>query len=98
MTEHDDFLARLRADARPLRYQPDPVALSRIRARIMATLERPTVAQMLAAWFRPVLATVAAIAAVAVFALANVDSNDETAFGEESVEIVMAGDSYSVGN
>lgn len=94
----NDFFERLRADARPLRYEPDPVALSRIRAQIRARLERPTVAQMLAAWFRPVLATVAAIAAVAVFTLTNIDANDESAFGEQSVEIVMAGETYSVGN
>lgn len=92
----DNFLDRIRAGAKPLRYQPDPVALARIRARIRETIERPTVTQMLAAWFRPVLATVAAVAAAAVFLLTSADSSEEVAFGEQSVEIVMAGDSYSV--
>ena len=90
----NDFFERLRTDARPLRYEPDEIALARIRARIRAAIERPTVSSMLAAWFRPVLAAVAAIAAVAVFTLTTLD--DEPAFGR--VEIVMAGDTYRVGN
>ena len=95
----NDFFERLRADARPLRYEPDPVALARIRARIRAGIERPTVAQLLAAWFRPVLATVAALAAVAVFTLANLDpKTDEGAFVDQNVEIVMGEDTYSVGH
>ena len=95
----NDFFERLRADARPLRYEPDPVALARIRARIRSGIERPTVAQLLAAWFRPVLATVAALAAVAVFTLTTLDStSDDTAFVDQSVEIVMGEDSYSVGH
>lgn len=98
MTEHDDFFERLRADARPLRHQPDQVQLARIRARILATIEeRPTVADMLAAWFRPVLATVAMLAAVAVFTLTSLNGNNEES-SYEQVEIVMAGDSYVVGN
>ena len=97
MTEHDDFFERLRADARPLRHQPDEVTLARIRARIIATIEdRLTVTEMLAAWFRPVLATVAAIAAVAVLTLTTL-KNDNTPPTYDPVEIVMAGDSYSVG-
>jgi hypothetical protein len=94
----NDFFERLRKDARPLRYEPDPVALSRIRARIRATIERPSVAQILAAWFRPVLAAVAAIAAVAVLTLTRLDTTDEVSFGEQTVEITMGGDSYSVGH
>ena len=98
MTENDDFFERLRGNARPLRYQADAVTLARIRARIYATIERPTVSQMLAAWFRPVLATVAAIAAAAVLTLMNLDPREETTFGDQTVEVVMAGDTYSVGN
>ena len=94
MTEHDDFFERLRADARPLRHQPDQVQLARIRARILATIEeRPTVADMLAAWFRPVLATVAMIAAIAVFTWNEYQPTDNASLG---VEIVMAGDTYRV--
>ena len=97
MTETDDFFERLRADARPLRYQASEAELSRIRARILATIERPTVMDMIAAWFRPVLAGVAAVAAVAVFALTQIDTNDQAAYAEDGVEVVMAGDSYRVG-
>jgi hypothetical protein len=96
MTENDDdFFERLRADARPLRYQASDAELSRIRARILSTIARPTVLEMLAAWFRPVLAGVAAVAAVAVFTLTRIDTGDEVSYGD--VEIVMAGDSYRVG-
>jgi hypothetical protein len=99
MTEHDDdFFERLRAGARPLRYQPDEIALSRIRAHIHETIERPTVAEMLAAWFRPVLATVAALAAAAVVTLTAIDSGEQAAYGEDNVEIVMGDESYRVGN
>lgn len=97
MSENDDFLERLRADARPLRYQPTDAELARIRARILATIERPTVTDMLAAWFRPLLAGVAAVAAVGVFALTQLDTADEVAYAQEGVEVVMAGDSYRVG-
>lgn len=97
MTERDDFLERLRADARPLRYEPDEFALARIRARIRATIERPTVTEMLAAWFRPVLAAVALVASIALFTLTET-ANDEPALGDEPPEIVMAGDSYRVGD
>ena len=98
MTERDDFLERLRHDARPLRYEPDAVALARVRARILAQLERPTVMDVLAAWFRPVLAAVALAASIAVFTLTELSSNDEPSLEDERVEIVMAGDSYRVGD
>jgi hypothetical protein len=90
------FFERLRNDAAPLRYEPDSFALSRIRARIRERISRPTVAQLLARWFRPLAATLAAIAIAAAIGVAAVDSNDST-LSEPSVEIVMAGDSYSVG-
>ena len=92
-----EFFERIRADARPLRYEPDPVALSRIRARVRAGIERPTVTELLAAWFRPVLAAAGAIAVAAVIAFAAVDRTAEPELAESSVDIVMAGDSYSVG-
>lgn len=94
----NDFFERLRADAKPLRYQPDEIALSRIRAQIRSAIERPTVAEMLAAWFRPVLAAVAAIAAIAVFTLTSMDPNEQPTLGEQNVEIVMGDDSYRVAN
>lgn len=94
--DDDKFFERLTRDAAALRYRPDEVALSRIRARIRERLERPTVAQMLASWLRPLAATLTAVAIAAVIGITVFDG-DETAFGEASVEIVVAGDSYSVG-
>lgn len=97
MTERDDFFERLRADARPLRYEPSEAELARIRARIRATIERPGVVDLLAAWFRPVLATAALVASIAVFTW-NETRDDEVAFAQPQVEIVMAGDTWRVGN
>jgi len=94
----EEFFERLRGDAAPLRYEPDPFALSRIRARVRERINRPTVMQLLAAWFRPLAATLTAIALAAAIGVATIDTNDDTnSLGEPSVEIVMAGDSYSVG-
>lgn len=92
----DKFFERLRADAASLRHEPDPVTLARIRARIAERIApRPTVAQLLAAWFRPLAATLAAVAVAALIALTSADTS-ETAFGEEPVEIVVAGEPYLV--
>ena len=93
----DRFFERLRGDAAALRHQPDPFTLARIRASIQERIARPTVAQILAAWFRPLAATLTAIAVAAAIGMTAIDTSDDT-FGEESVEIVMAGDSYSVGD
>jgi hypothetical protein len=105
----EQFFERLRGDAAPLRYEPDAFTLARIRARIRERiarpLARPTVAQLLAAWFRPLAATLSAIALTAVLVVATTDesdvSNGNPSIGESNVEtnveIVMAGDTYSVG-
>ncbi len=93
----DRFFEKLRNDASALRYEPDPAALTRIRARIQERISRPTVAQLLAAWFRPLAATLTAVAVAAAIAVASIDMN-ENGFGDTSVEIVMAGDSYRVGD
>jgi len=100
MTEHredDDFLARLRADAAPLRYRVDDVALGRIRARIQERIASPTVASLLASWLRPLAAAVTAVAIVAALTL-TVVNDDTSAFGDDNIEIVVAGDTYVVGN
>lgn len=94
MTDHDDFLARLRADAAPLRYQPDEATLARIRARIHERLApQPTVAALLAAWFRPLAAAVAVVALVAGIGLATLELPETS-----GVEIVVGGETYVVGN
>jgi hypothetical protein len=95
----DPFFARLRGDAQSLRHQPDEATLARIRARIEASIEAsmatgPTVAQLLAAWFRPLAATAAALALASAIGVA-VAGSDDLAVGDP-VEIRMGGTAYSV--
>jgi hypothetical protein len=91
----DPFFARLRGDAQSLRHQPDDATLARIRARIEATIApRPTVAQLLAAWFRPLAATAAALALASAIGIAVAGSDDLTV--GDPVEIRMGGTAYSV--
>jgi hypothetical protein len=95
----DKFFERIRAESRTLRYAPDGAAMTRLRARIRDRIARPTVASLLAGWFRPLLATLAMVAALAVFTLSELkQAPQEPAFGDDTVEIVMAGDSYRVGD
>lgn len=94
----EQFFERLRGDAARLRGQPDEMTLMRIRARIHSRLARPGVAELLAAWFRPLAATLAAVSIAAAVALSMAGTNDETETGSTTVEITMAGDAYSVGN
>lgn len=93
---NDDFLDRVRADAAPLRYEPDERTLARIRARIDARISRPTVAQLLAAWLRPVGVAMSAIALAAAIGIATIGGNEEVSFGEQTFEISMAGETYRV--
>ena len=95
----DPFFARLRQDARPLRHEPDEATLTRIRARIQSHLNRnqPTVAQMLAAWFRPIVAAAAAIALAAAIGI-NVVRTDSFSLSDTVLEISMAGETWRVGD
>lgn len=92
----EEFFERLRRDASALRHEPDAFTLTRIRARIRERIARPTVAQLLANWFRPLAVTLAAIAIAAAIGFTTLDTSDPLA--EPSVEIVMAGETYSVGH
>lgn len=97
MTEHDDFFERLRADAQPLRSRPDEATLARIRARIEARLApAPTVADLLAAWFRPLALAMGTLTLVAVLGIAALASQDDRTY-DDAVEIVMGGETYRVG-
>jgi anti-sigma factor RsiW len=99
MTDHDDFFARLRSDAAPLRHQPDEATLRRIRARIQERIAAPpTVAALIASWFRPLAAAVAVVAIVAGIGLASIDTTDVTTVSADRVEIVAGGDTYVVGD
>lgn len=96
MSDDDKFFERLRGDAERLRYEPDGIAMTRLRARIHERIAKPTVADLLAAWFRPLAATLTAVAIAAAIGFTAL-GGEESLFGSESVEIVMGGDSYSVG-
>lgn len=98
MTEDDDkFFERLRAGAAPLRYQDDEVALARIRANIRAQIEEPGVLSVLASWFRPLTAALAAVA-IAAAVLLSVAEPETRTLADDTVEIVLGGDTYRVGN
>jgi hypothetical protein len=92
----DRFLESLRRDARRLRYESDDESWMRLAARIRQRIAQPTVMEILAAWFRPVAASVAALGIAAAIGLTFIESADSTAMTEQ-VEISMAGDVYSVG-
>lgn len=95
MTDDEKFFERLRGDAASLRYRADDATLARIRARIHDRIaDRPSIAELLAAWFRPLAAGLAAIALAAAIGL-TINVNEST-FGEQNVEIVMGGDTYLV--
>lgn len=95
----DPFFARLRQDARPLRHEPDEATLARIRVRIQAYINRdqPTVAAMLAAWFRPIVAAAAAIALAAAIGI-NVVRTDSFSLSDTVLEISLAGETWRVGD
>lgn len=98
MTEDDDkFFERLRADAAPLRYRDDDVALARIRANIRARIDEPGVLSVLASWFRPLTAALAAVAIAAALVLTVAEPETRT-LADDTVEIVLGGDTYRVGN
>ena len=99
MTDDDTFFERLRADARPLRHEPDAPAMTRIRARIRERIERPaTVTELLAAWFRPLAAALTAVALAAAIGVFAVNTPNDAALGDTTVEISMAGETYRVAN
>ena len=101
----DKFFERLRQDAATLRYEPDDVMRVRIaagvRARIAALHAAPTVSQLLASWFRPLAASLAALSLVAAIGFAFLDGNNnetqEASFDSNPVEISIAG-GYGVGD
>jgi len=98
----EQFDNRLRQDAARLRYEPEDDVMwtrlaSRIRERIAA---EPTVAQMLARWFRPITASFAMLAIVAALSVTWMDWRDTSsstdALVSNSVEITVDGDTYTL--
>jgi hypothetical protein len=97
----DNFLERLRGDARRLRYEPDDVSFVRLQARVRERVAAaPTVAQFLASWFRPLAASLAALSIVAALSTAYyADTRDQVtidSLASNSVEVSVDGATYSV--
>jgi hypothetical protein len=91
----DRFLERLRSDAAPLRYEPDSIAMTRLRARIMSRLIEPTPAQFIARWFRPLAASLSAIALAGILGM-TLYERDATAVANDAPRVTMGGDVFSV--
>lgn len=97
MTDDDKFFERLRGDAASLRYRVDEATLASIRERIHERIAaKPTLADVIASWFRPLAAGLAAVALAGAIGLSI--NRSDASFGEEPVEIVMGEDTYRVGN
>ncbi|HEX7154736.1 MAG TPA: hypothetical protein VF618_24835 [Thermoanaerobaculia bacterium] len=96
MTE-ERFFEQLRRDAWALRYEPDEQRLRRIEAAVRMRLaeEPPTVAQLLALWFRPLAASLTALAVAAILAVTL--SGRGADLSTEPIEVSIGGASYSVG-
>ena len=97
----DNFLERLRGDARRLRYEPDDLAWVRLQARVRERIAAyPTVSQLLASWFRPLATSLAALSLVAALGTAYyVETRDQVtldSLAASSVEISVDGATYSV--
>ena len=92
----DRFLDRVRDDARQLRYEMDPVATTRVSARIRSRLNDPTVAQWIAGWFRPLAAALSALALIAGIGITLLERNQNVSIGDP-IQYTVAGDTYSVG-
>ncbi len=100
MSDDEKFFERLRLDARPLRHQPDEVTLARIRARIhahiAAEVERPSIAQLLTSWFRPLATAAVALALAATIGVYTLDRREMPTLGSSSVEVRTGGETYVV--
>jgi hypothetical protein len=98
----DNFFDQLRRDARPLRFEPDGAMTTRIAARVRERIAQPvpTVYQFLAAWMRPLAASLAALVLTAFVGLAWTSRTQQESTAMEAmspqVEIAMAGEQFGV--
>ena len=91
----DRFLDRLRSDARPLRYEVDEMRANRIAAKIRERIAEPTPMQFIAGWFRPLAASLSALALAGILAIMLYGS-DTVSMTSNAPEVSMAGDVFSV--
>lgn len=92
----DRFLERLRSDARQLRHEPDDLVVARVAARVRARIAQPAFSAILAAWFRPLAASLSAIALAAAISLTLYERNQPVSVSPDTVEVALGGDVYSV--
>jgi hypothetical protein len=94
----DKFFDRLRNDARALRFEGDDFMSARIAARVRERVTRPpTVAQFLAAWVRPIAASLAALVISVTIGLVSLQRNQQAneSISSNPIEIAMAGETLS---
>jgi hypothetical protein len=105
--EHDDFLDRLRTDARQLRFEPDEMMSNRIAARVRERVTAEShagIAFVLARWFRPVVTSLATLAVVAALGVQWLEQSPRDVPGTtldalastQTVDISVGGDTFSV--
>ncbi|HXA19452.1 MAG TPA: hypothetical protein VN380_20845 [Thermoanaerobaculia bacterium] len=106
MIENDDFLERLRPEARQLRFEPDEMMATRIAARVrerIAAESQAGIAQVLARWFRPVVVSLATLALVAALGVQWLEQSRDVPVtsldalsSTQTVDISVGGDTFSV--
>jgi len=106
MIENDDFLERLRPEARQLRFEPDEMMATRIAARVrerIAAESQAGIALVLARWFRPVVVSLATLALVAALGVQWLEQSRDVPVtsldaltSTQTVDISVGGDTFSV--
>jgi len=101
--DDDRFLERLRVEARQLRYEADDVMLTRLTAGVRARIAaQPSVESFLARWFRPLVASLVALAFAATVGVqwyehAQQQSTTlEAAMSADPIEISVDGNTYTL--
>jgi len=97
----DNFFDKLREHAAHLRYVPDDFVRARLTARIRERVRsQPSVAQMLARWFRPITASFVTLAIVAALSVSWIErhesANSAETMASNSMEITVDGDTYNL--
>jgi hypothetical protein len=100
---NDLFLDRLRDDARPLRMEIDSIVVTRITTavRIRIASQPPTIYQFLAAWTRPMIASLVAVALSVTIGITWLETQHDSsveAMSSPAMEIAMAGENLGVSN
>jgi hypothetical protein len=98
----DRFFDKLRADARQLRYEAGDVTLSRLTARVRARIASPpSVESFLARWFRPLAASLVALALAATAGVQWYETRQQQSTTLEAaisdpIEISVDGNTYTL--